>query len=121
MGILLNSIPNGSVPITNRDEPLQLVTLKHPEGKYLIPHKHDPKKRSTVFCETCFVVRKGKIKLNLYEPKKNKFFKSIILNQGDIFITLNGSGHGICMLEDSEVLEVKNGPFIEDKILIEAT
>lgn len=118
MGILLNSIPNGSVPTTAGNEPLQLVTLKHPKGEYLVPHKHAPKKRSTIFCETCFIVRKGKIKLDLYEPKENKLFKSVILNQGDIFITMNGSGHGVYMLEDSEVLEVKNGPFKEDKILI---
>lgn len=117
MGIKISKISSGSIPITDWDFPIQLVTLKHPKGTLLKAHLHKRRLRKTYISETCFVIRKGKIILNLYTLKKI-FFKKIILKEGQIFITTNGSGHSIKMLEDSEVLEIKNGPFMEDKILI---
>lgn len=117
IGIRLKKLPKGSTPTTPADAPLQLVTIKQPKGKYLEAHLHKDVKHKTGSAETCFVVRKGKIKLDLYGPDK-KFIKSILLKEGGVFITMNGSGHGIYTLEDSEILEIKNGPFIEDKILI---
>ncbi len=118
MGIKISSMLKGSNPTTSSESPLQVVTLSHPKGTKLVAHKHKPIKRITIFSETCFMVRRGRIKIDLYEPKHHKLFKSIILESGDIFITFNGSGHGVHILEDAELFEIKNGPFIEDKIII---
>lgn len=118
MGIKITSIPEGSLPATTSQTPLQVVTLKHPKGTHLVAHKHRPVKKITNFSETCFVVRKGKVKINIYEPENHKLFKSITLKNGEVFITLNGSGHGLIILEDCELFEIKNGPFVDDKIII---
>ena len=42
-------------------------------------------------------------------------------NSGDIILLAN-SGHGIVTLEESEIIEVKQGPYIEadDKVRFEA-
>lgn len=117
LGIKVTTFSSGSVPVTGGKEPLQLVTLKHPKKTKLVNHLHTPKKRTVKFAETCFIVKKGKIKLLLYSADK-EFVTDIILRTGDIFLTFNGSGHGVEFLMGSEVAEIKNGPFIEDKILI---
>ncbi|KKQ96658.1 MAG: hypothetical protein UV74_C0010G0004 [Candidatus Woesebacteria bacterium GW2011_GWB1_43_14] len=116
IGIRIKKIPKGSVPLTDGKEPLQLVSLKHPKGSYLKAHIHEPKKRVTRSLQECLIVKKGKIRLDLYGRDKKKF-KRLFLKAGESFILMNG-GIGIHLLEDSECLEVKNGPFVEDKVLI---
>lgn len=117
MGIVINKFPFGSIPTTDTDASLQLVTLKHPKDTNLAPHLHKNLFHVTGSAETCFVVKKGSIIIDLYSPDK-KYLRKISLSEGDIFITANGSGHGISFLTDSEILEIKNGPFREDKVLI---
>lgn len=116
IGLLLRKLQKGSVPITDGKEPLQFVTLKHSKGKYLLAHTHAPKKRVTLKLQECLIVRRGSVRVDLYAPNK-KIFKKIILKSGDSFILQNG-GYGIHMLKNSELIEVKNGPFIEDKVLL---
>jgi len=115
-GIFLRSFPNGSIPQTDGKEPLQLVTLKHSKGKYLLAHTHKPIKRQINKLQECLVIKKGKIRIDLYGSDK-KMFKKLTMKAGDAFILLNG-GYGIHILEDAEMIELKNGPFIEDKVLL---
>jgi hypothetical protein len=116
VGIFLRTIKKGSLPITDGKEPLQMVTLKHLRGKYLLAHTHKPTPRYTKSMQECLIVKKGKIRIDLYGPDK-KMFKKISMREGDSFLLMNG-GYGIHFLEDAELLELKNGPFIEDKILL---
>jgi len=116
LGIKIDKITNGSNPITDPKEFVQVVTLKHSKGQYLKAHTHTPKLRQTAKLQECMIVKKGKVKLDLYNPDK-KLVKIIHLNSGQGYISLNG-GIGIHILKDAEIIEVKNGPFIEDKILI---
>lgn len=104
------------MPITDPDESLQLVIHKRSAGEYTKAHIHAPKKRITKKLHECLVVIKGKIKVDFYTPDK-KYFKSIYLSAGEAIIFMNG-GHGVHILKDSEIIEIKNGPFIEDKIFI---
>ncbi|HTW96842.1 MAG TPA: hypothetical protein VMD74_04270 [Candidatus Methylomirabilis sp.] len=116
IGLRIKTLAKGSTPVTEDKQPLQLVTLKHPAGAYLKAHAHRPRRRTTERLQECLMVKKGRIKLDLYGPDK-KLFKHLFLAAGDIFISLNG-GIGIHFLQDGEIIEVKNGPFKEDKILI---
>jgi hypothetical protein len=56
-------------------------------------------------------------KIDLYSPTK-KFFKKVLLSSGQCFVLLKG-GWSITFLEPSEIFEFKNGPFVQDKILID--
>lgn len=105
------------MPVTDPKEPLQLVAFKHKAGKYTKAHIHKPRKRITQGLQEFLIVTKGKIKIDLYAPDK-KIFKSIYLTAGQAVIFMHG-GHAVRVLKDSEILEVKNGPFIEDKVFIE--
>jgi len=116
IGFRLRVIAKGSNPITEGTEPLQVVTLKHEKGAYLKAHMHAPRKRQTNSLQECLIVKKGKVKLDLYAPDK-KMFKYLYLQAGEMFLLMNG-GIGIHVIKDAEMIEVKNGPFKEDKILI---
>lgn len=117
IAIRVKKFKKGSVPLTDPTESLQLIAYKHREGKYTKPHIHKPKKRVTSKLQECLVVIKGKIKVDLYTPDK-KFFKYIYLSAGEAVMLTNG-GHGVHVLKDSEIIEIKNGPFIEDKVMID--
>lgn len=106
----------GSTPITSPDQPLQIVTLKHKKGTFLKAHLHVPKKRQTKRLQECLFLKRGKIKIDLYIVSK-KYIQSLFLKEGQIFLLIEG-GYGIHILEDCEMFEFKNGPFVEDKLLI---
>jgi len=117
IAIRFKEFKEGAIPLTDPREPLQLLVHKRPAGKHTKAHIHIPKKRVTEKLQECLVVMKGKIKIDLYGPDK-KFFKHIYLSVGQVIILMNG-GHAVHLIKDSEIIEIKNGPFVEDKVLIE--
>lgn len=112
----ISQMKAGSLPQTSGDQPLQLVTLKHPKGAYIEAHMHKPRKRVTANLQECLIVVKGKIKIDLYTLSK-EYFKSIYLEKGQTLLLVNG-GYGVHFCSNSELIELKNGPFIEDKVFI---
>lgn len=117
IAIRVKRFKNGAIPLTDPHEPLQVLVHKRQKGKHTQAHLHTPKKRITQKLQECLVIMKGRIKIDFYGLDK-KFFKSIYVSAGEIIIFMNG-GHAVHILEDSEIIEVKNGPFVEDKVLIE--
>lgn len=116
IGIKISDMAEGSIPITSPDQPLQIVTLKHKKSVYLKAHTHMPKERQTKHLQECLFVKRGKIKIDLYTTSK-KYFQSLFLKEGQIFLLIEG-GYGIHIIQDCEMFEFKNGPFVEDKELI---
>ena len=116
IAVRIKKFKKGVMSLTDPNEPLQLVVHKRSEGEYTKAHTHTPKKRITERLQECLVVVKGKIKIDFYGMNK-EYFKSIYLSTGEVVIFMNG-GHGVHILKNSEIIEIKNGPFIEDKILI---
>ena len=117
IGIKVSSFSSGTHPITNSSESIQIITLKQPVGTEVKIHGHRPEHRVTTTLQECLIVKKGKIKIELYGQDK-KHVTDIIINAGEFFILLNGIW-AVHFLEDSEVVEVKNGPYKDDKISIE--
>ena len=77
----------------------------------LAPHIHLVKTRQVMHTQEVVFVKNGRIRADIYTEEK-EFLKSIELEKGDTIILLNG-GHGYEVLEDNtEVLEVKNGPYL---------
>lgn len=117
IGILVTDFSPGLMPITDETEPLQVLALAYKKGGHVVaPHKHSPRQRTVAKLQECLIVRQGRIKIDLY-GSDNIYFRTLELKQGEIFISLAG-GHGVEFLEDSEVFEIKNGPFQEDKVPI---
>lgn len=115
--IRLKSFTNGTIPLTDPLEPLQVLAYNRERGKYTKAHFHKTKKRVTQQLQECLVVIKGKLKINIYNSQK-EFFKTLYLTAGQAVIFIRG-GHAVHSVSDSEFIEIKNGPFLEDKEFIE--
>jgi len=115
--VIRGSYPKGSVPQTNaeiHEEALGLLTFNHLKGTTLKRHRHQPTKRITHTLQECFVVLSGKIKIKIYSEDE-KYVTSIILKSSEAFLAIN-CGHEFKILENATMLELKNGPFKNDKL-----
>jgi hypothetical protein len=61
-------------------------------------------------------IKSGKVRVDFYDEERN-YLESRIVEKGDVILLASG-GHGFQMLEDSEMIEVKQGPYCgdEDKV-----
>ena len=103
---------------TEDDAPQQIGFMQHKQGYKILPHVHNIVKREISLTQETLVIRKGKLRLDLYS-KDREYLESTILSEGDIAILISG-GHGLFCLEDVEMIEVKQGPYlgVNDKIRI---
>ncbi|MEJ2452102.1 MAG: hypothetical protein P8047_15815 [Gammaproteobacteria bacterium] len=93
----------------------QLGYMNRPKGYVIPPHVHNPVAREVQFTKEVLVIKSGKVRVDFYDDDQN-YLESRILNQGDVVLLAFG-GHGFEMLEASEIIEVKQGPYAgeEDK------
>lgn len=87
----------------------QLGYIVHKKGGVIEPHFHKEVHRNIIRTQEVLFIKKGKVSVNFYTPEKN-FVASRQLNRGDIIFLCSG-GHGFKMLKDSEIIEVKQGPY----------
>ena len=90
---------------------LQLGYMSREKGYQVMPHIHNPVHRKTIGTQEVLFVKSGVIRIDFYSFEQ-VYLESRELSGGDI-ILLAGAGHGIEVLEDAIIVEVKNGPFIE--------
>ena len=87
----------------------QLGYMNRPVGYKIPPHVHNPVVREVVWTLEVLFIKSGKVRVDFYDDNKN-YLESRILEKGDV-ILLAGGGHGFEMLEKSEMIEVKQGPY----------
>jgi mannose-6-phosphate isomerase-like protein (cupin superfamily) len=87
----------------------QLAYMKHPKGKLIDPHVHNLVVREVLFTQEVLIIRSGKVRVDLYTNEKI-YLESVVLSQGDVILLASG-GHGFEMLETTEMIEVKQGPY----------
>ena len=94
----------------------QLGYMNRPEGYVIQPHRHNAVHREVIHTQEVLFIKTGKIRVDFYDDEQN-YLESSILSQGDV-ILLAAGGHGFEMIEPSEMIEVKQGPYIgeQDKV-----
>lgn len=98
---------------TPNDFSQQLAFMKHPPGKIIQPHVHNPVQREVHYTKEALFIRKGKVRVDFYTDEQ-EYIMSLFLETGDV-ILLSEGGHGFEILEETEMIEVKQGPFAGDK------
>ena len=101
---------------TPNDFSQQLAYMKHPKGKRIDAHTHNIVPREVSYTKEVLVIRKGKLRVDFYEDDQT-YIESHIVNQGDIILLAFG-GHGFECLEEVEMIEIKQGPYLgeQDKV-----
>ena len=87
--------------------------MNRPSGYVIQPHLHNPVERDVQYTKEVIFVKSGKVRVDFYDEDKN-YLESTILQQGDVILLAYG-GHGFEMIEDCEMIEVKQGPYAGEK------
>jgi mannose-6-phosphate isomerase-like protein (cupin superfamily) len=78
-----------------------------------MPHVHNPVSRDVQYTQEVLIIRKGKLRVDFYDNEQN-YLESHILNGGDVILLASG-GHGFEVLEELEMIEVKQGPYLGEQ------
>jgi len=90
----------------------QVAAMTRPEGHKIAAHVHNLLARQVLYTQEVLFIRRGKVKVNLYSSN-HEFVDDKILRAGDM-ILLCGGGHSLEMLEETSMIEVKQGPYAGD-------
>jgi mannose-6-phosphate isomerase-like protein (cupin superfamily) len=98
----------------------QIAYMNHPPGKVIDPHVHNQIIREVYFTQEVLFLKRGKIRVDFYNSKQD-YLESRILVSGDMILLASG-GHGFEVIEEIEMIEIKQGPYAgdEDKVRFRA-
>ncbi len=91
----------------------QLAYMRHPAGKTIEPHLHKPIPREVQYTQEVLLIKRGKLRVDFYDEEQS-YLDSRILHAGDVILLAVG-GHGFEVLEEIEMIEVKQGPYAGDQ------
>lgn len=102
--------------ITPGEYSQQLAYMHHPAGQVIDAHVHNVVHRNVVYTQEVLFIKKGKLRVDFYDDYKD-YLESCILKAGDVILLTSG-GHGFKVLEEVEMIEVKQGPYAggQDKV-----
>src|ERR1700722_4516201 len=75
----------------------QLGYMRHPEGKVIMPHVHNPVPRQVHYTQEVLLIRRGSVRVDFYDTEQT-YLESRILRAGDVILLATG-GHGFVALE----------------------
>ncbi|MGD9975553.1 MAG: hypothetical protein AB7S77_21060 [Desulfatirhabdiaceae bacterium] len=87
----------------------QLGYMNRPRGYVIPPHVHNPVVREVQFTNEVLFIKSGRVRIDFFDDNQI-YLESRILEQGDVILLATG-GHAFEMLEQSEMIEVKQGPY----------
>jgi len=104
------TIDSGVHFYVENERSLQVGKQRRVKGEVIKPHRHIKVKvaREETLQEVLYI-EKGKVKITFYTDQWEEI-DSRILNVGDMILLIKG-GHGFEMLEETEMIEIKQGPY----------
>lgn len=99
--------------LTDDSSVLQVGYMTRPTGERIAAHVHEPLMRNILGTQEVLVIQSGIIRLDLFTQKK-QYVASVKLETGDL-VLLSEGGHGIDIIEEARIIEIKQGPFAEGK------
>jgi hypothetical protein len=105
---------------TPQDYSQQLGYMNRKKGYAIPPHRHNLVERKVMLTQEVLYIKSGIVRVDFYDDDQ-VYIESRVLNAGDVILLATG-GHGFEMLEDAEIIEVKQGPYCgeEDKVRFSA-
>ena len=98
--------------LTPNDYSQQVAYMHHPTGKVIDAHVHNLVHRNVILTQEVLFIKKGKLRVDFYDEYED-YLESTILEAGDAILLISG-GHGFSVLEEVEMIEVKQGPYSGD-------
>ena len=95
---------------TTQEATLQVGQMLRPAGYSIVPHLHRPVPREVSYTQEVLFIRRGRVRVDFYDEDR-RYLESRELGNGDVILLARG-GHGFHMLEECEIVEVKQGPYV---------
>ena len=95
--------------ITPDDMPHQLGYMNRDKDYIIAPHIHNKVSRTIEYTQETIIIKSGVVRVDFYDENRD-YLESRILYKGDIILLANG-GHGFKMIQPSEMVEIKQGPY----------
>lgn len=96
--------------ISEDNFPLQLGISSYDKGNKITAHYHQKIKREIKRFQEVVYLQNGRVQVDLFDLNNEKF-DSVELFEGDTIFFVDG-GHGFEILEDTKIIEVKQGPYL---------
>jgi mannose-6-phosphate isomerase-like protein (cupin superfamily) len=90
----------------------QLASMSYQPGKVIPAHTHNPVTREVMHTQETLFIRKGKVRVDFFTDER-EYVTSRVLGAGDVILLIAG-GHGFEVLEELNMVEVKQGPYAGD-------
>lgn len=111
--IRTNYIAEGIKFFTPDEFSQQLGYMNRAKGYIIPPHVHNLVPREVTLTKEVLFIKSGKVRVDFYSQEMD-YIMSKTLEKGDIILLAHG-GHGFEMLEDAEIVEVKQGPYCGER------
>jgi hypothetical protein len=98
--------------LTGQNESFQLGFIAKKRSERVPLHRHKKQVRKLTSTSEFLIVRSGSCKVYVYSDD-NLFSEHFDCHSGDMILLLSGS-HQIDFSEDTVLIEVKQGPYIQD-------
>lgn len=95
--------------LTPNEYSQQVAYMHHPTGKSIDAHVHNMVHRNVVMTQEVLFIKKGILRVDFYDEYED-YLESRELYAGDVILLVSG-GHGFRVLEEVEMIEVKQGPY----------
>ena len=95
--------------ITPNEYSQQVAYMHHPTGKIIDAHVHNMVHRNVVLTQEVLFIKKGILRVDFYDEYED-YLESRELLAGDVILLISG-GHGFKVIEEVEMIEVKQGPY----------
>ena len=100
---------DGTEFLTPNEYPFQMGVHSKKTGDESKPHIHKSVPRTITASQEMLHIDHGKVEVSFFGKDFNKL-ETKTLSSGDTVLFVRG-GHGIKFLEDSKIIEVKQGPY----------
>ncbi len=91
----------------------QLAHMRHPAGTVIAAHVHNPVPRQVRYTQEVLFIKRGRLRVDFYDERR-AYLESRVLGAGDVILLVTG-GHGFEVLEEVQMVEVKQGPYLGER------
>lgn len=112
----LESLQEGAFPVTDPAWSIQLLLMNRKKGHVVAKHTHKKITKTTQQPQEAIVVMKGAIEASIFDEKGNLIEKKNV-TAGQCLLLVRG-GHEVRIIEDALMYAFKDGPFVDDTILL---
>ena len=101
---------------TPNESTQQFGYMKHQKEHIIKPHLHKKRLTKILYTTEVILLLKGKLRVDFYNSNKKYLFSKVLI-KNDIIMLVHG-GHGFKVINDIEMIEIKQGPYslTKDKV-----